>query len=115
MPPAISAIRFPFELKKDQLEAAEAWIGNGCRGSVIFSTGTGKTEIAFECARRAAELSGQDRFPAHKFDLSGKDHQLSGLSGYLRLYLNDGKEGQVQMRGGQRIPTPTGYVKCPTG
>lgn len=63
MPPAISAIRFPFELKKDQLEAAQAWIGNGCRGSVIFSTGTGKTEIAFECARRAAELSGQDRFP----------------------------------------------------
>ncbi|MGI0049480.1 MAG: DEAD/DEAH box helicase, partial [Nitrososphaera sp.] len=49
--------------KRDQLEAAEAWIGNGCRGSVIFSTGTGKTEIAFECARRAAELSGRDRFP----------------------------------------------------
>lgn len=63
MPPAISAIRFPFELKRDQLEAAEAWVGNGCRGSVIFSTGTGKTEIAFECARRAAEQSGQDRFP----------------------------------------------------
>lgn len=63
MPPAISAIRFPFELKKDQLEAAEAWVGNGCRGSVIFSTGTGKTEIAFECARRAAELSGQSSFP----------------------------------------------------
>jgi superfamily II DNA or RNA helicase len=63
VPPAISTIRFPFELKKDQLEAAEAWIGNGCRGSVIFSTGTGKTEIAFECARRAAELSGKDRFP----------------------------------------------------
>lgn len=62
MPPAISTIRFPFELKKDQLEAAEAWVGNGCRGSVIFSTGTGKTEIAFECARRAAELSEQDRF-----------------------------------------------------
>lgn len=61
--PAISAIRFPFELKKDQLEAADAWVANGCRGSVIFSTGTGKTEIAFECARRAAGLSGQDRFP----------------------------------------------------
>jgi len=61
VPPAISSIRFPFELKKDQLEAAEAWIGNGCRGSVIFSTGTGKTEIAFECARRAAKP--HDRFP----------------------------------------------------
>jgi superfamily II DNA or RNA helicase len=63
MPPAISSIRFPFELKRDQLEAAEAWMANGCRGSVIFSTGTGKTEIAFECARRAADLSEQDRFP----------------------------------------------------
>ena len=63
MPPAISAIKFPFELKKDQLEAAEAWVANGCRGSVIFSTGTGKTEIAFECARRAAVLSVQDEFP----------------------------------------------------
>lgn len=63
MPPAISAIKFPFDLKKDQLEAAEAWVSNGCRGSVIFSTGTGKTEIAFECARRAADLSQQDQFP----------------------------------------------------
>jgi superfamily II DNA or RNA helicase len=62
VPPAISSIRFPFELKKDQLEAAEAWVQNSCRGSVIFSTGTGKTEIAFECARRAAELSGKSRF-----------------------------------------------------
>jgi superfamily II DNA or RNA helicase len=62
VPSAISSVCFPFELKKDQLEAAKAWIDNGCRGSVIFSTGTGKTEIAFECARRAAELSGHDRF-----------------------------------------------------
>jgi superfamily II DNA or RNA helicase len=62
VPPAISSMRFPFELKKDQIEAAKAWIDNGCRGSVIFSTGTGKTEIAFECARAAAELSGYDRF-----------------------------------------------------
>jgi len=62
VPPAISTIHFPFELKKDQLEAVKAWIDKGCRGSVIFSTGTGKTEIAFECARWAAKLSGQDRF-----------------------------------------------------
>jgi superfamily II DNA or RNA helicase len=62
VPPAISTIRFPFELKKDQVEAVKAWIENGCRGSVIFSTGTGKTEIAFECARLAAKLSGHDRF-----------------------------------------------------
>ena len=62
MPPAISTMHFPFELKRDQMEAAKAWINNGCRGSVIFSTGTGKTEIAFECARWAAKLSGQDHF-----------------------------------------------------
>jgi superfamily II DNA or RNA helicase len=60
--PAISSLRFPFDLKRDQLEAVEAWIQNNCRGSVIFSTGTGKTEIAFECARRAAELYKKDRF-----------------------------------------------------
>jgi superfamily II DNA or RNA helicase len=62
VPPAISTIHFPFELKKDQMEAVKAWVDKGCRGSVIFSTGTGKTEIAFECARCAAKLSGQDRF-----------------------------------------------------
>jgi superfamily II DNA or RNA helicase len=62
VPPAISTIHFPFELKKDQLEAVKAWVDKDCRGSVIFSTGTGKTEIAFECARLAAKLSGQDRF-----------------------------------------------------
>ncbi len=61
-PPAISGLRFPFELKRDQVEAADAWVKNGCRGSVIFSTGTGKTEIAFECAKRAAEISGRDYF-----------------------------------------------------
>jgi superfamily II DNA or RNA helicase len=63
MPPAISYVKFPFELKRDQVQAADAWIGNDFRGSVIFSTGTGKTEIAFECARRAAELSGTNHFP----------------------------------------------------
>jgi len=53
---AISNLRFPFELKDDQLQAVEAWIHNRCVGSVIFSTGTGKTEIAFECARRMADI-----------------------------------------------------------
>ncbi|HKU49948.1 MAG TPA: DEAD/DEAH box helicase [Nitrososphaera sp.] len=56
--PAISHLRFPFELKPDQAQAVEAWIGNSCRGSVIYSSGTGKTEIAFECARRVAEMRG---------------------------------------------------------
>lgn len=59
---AISELRFPFELKKDQLDAVEAWIENGLRGSVIYSTGTGKTEIAFECARRAAALRNNGEF-----------------------------------------------------
>jgi superfamily II DNA or RNA helicase len=52
--PAISALKFPFRLKDDQFDAVSAWLNNNCRGSVIFSTGTGKTEIAFECARRMA-------------------------------------------------------------
>jgi len=53
---AISSLRFPFELKDDELQAVEAWVQNKCVGSVIFSTGTGKTEIAFECARRMADI-----------------------------------------------------------
>lgn len=53
--PAIASLRFPFKLKPDQVMAADAWMENGCRGSVIYGSGTGKTEIALECARRAAE------------------------------------------------------------
>jgi superfamily II DNA or RNA helicase len=60
--PAISALKFPFMLKKDQFEAIDAWLKNGLRGSIIYSTGTGKTEIAFECARRAADMLGSDAF-----------------------------------------------------
>lgn len=52
---AISSLKFPFKLTNDQTEAVDAWITNGYRGSIIYSTGTGKTEIAFECARRACE------------------------------------------------------------
>jgi superfamily II DNA or RNA helicase len=53
--PAISSLKFPFNLTKDQTEAVEAWMTNGYRGSIIYSTGTGKTEIAFQCAKRAYE------------------------------------------------------------
>jgi superfamily II DNA or RNA helicase len=53
--PCILNLKFPFKLTKDQYEAVEAWVSNKCRGSIIYSTGTGKTEIAFECARRRAE------------------------------------------------------------
>jgi superfamily II DNA or RNA helicase len=55
IPAAISSLKFPFSLTKDQLEAVDAWVLNGYKGLLIYSTGTGKTEIAFECAKRAAE------------------------------------------------------------
>ena len=55
--PAIGHLKFPFNLKKDQEEAVEAWIANDFRGSIVYRTGTGKTEIAFECARRAARAN----------------------------------------------------------
>ncbi|HKR74039.1 MAG TPA: DEAD/DEAH box helicase [Candidatus Nitrosocosmicus sp.] len=50
--PSIHFLRFPFTLKKDQLAAVESWVSNGFRGTILYSTGTGKTEIAFECAKR---------------------------------------------------------------
>jgi superfamily II DNA or RNA helicase len=53
---AISQLKFPFSLTKDQVEAVEAWIENDSRGTVLYSTGTGKTEIAFECAKRVANI-----------------------------------------------------------
>ena len=62
---AISSLKFPFKLTKDQVEAVNAWITNGYRGSIIYSTGTGKTEIAFECAKRACEaivLNGNNNY-----------------------------------------------------
>ena len=54
MSAAILNLKFPFNLTKDQEEAVAAWISNKYKGSIIYSTGTGKTEIAFECAKRAA-------------------------------------------------------------
>ena len=53
---SIAKLHFPFKLKKDQEEAVESWIGNRCKGSIIFSTGTGKTEIALECAKKASTI-----------------------------------------------------------
>jgi len=54
MSPAILNLKFPFSLTNDQENAINAWINNRYKGSIIYSTGTGKTEIAFECAKRAA-------------------------------------------------------------
>ena len=53
---AILNLKFPFELKDDQIKAVNAWLSNNFKGSIIYSTGTGKTVIAFECARRLAEI-----------------------------------------------------------
>ena len=39
---AISQLKFPFSLKKDQEEAVEAWIENDFRGTVLYSTGNWK-------------------------------------------------------------------------
>ena len=52
--PSISLLKFPFALKQDQITAVNAWINNNHRGTILYSTGTGKTEIAFECAKRLA-------------------------------------------------------------
>lgn len=49
-------LKFPFDLKKDQRDAVDEWIKKKGKGSIIYSTGTGKTEIAFECARKIASL-----------------------------------------------------------
>lgn len=38
------------------MEAVDEWINKKGKGSIIYSTGTGKTEIAFECARKIATL-----------------------------------------------------------
>jgi superfamily II DNA or RNA helicase len=61
----ISNLRFPFKLTKDQVEAVGAWVSNAYRGSIIYSTGTGKTEIAFECARRRAIVEEEDKTTCH--------------------------------------------------
>jgi superfamily II DNA or RNA helicase len=60
--PAILNLEFPFELKPDQVKAVEAWLVNQCKGSIIYGSGTGKTEIAFECARNAARMKYTKRF-----------------------------------------------------
>jgi superfamily II DNA or RNA helicase len=68
MSPSIFNLNFPFNLTKDQEDAVSAWINNNYRGSIIYSTGTGKTEIAFECAKRAAsnkflQFGSKDKIP----------------------------------------------------
>ena len=73
---AISCLKLPFYLKGHQLQAVDAWMSSGMRGSIIYSSGTGKTEIAFECARRAAAVftknnpkAGGESITCRKFDI----------------------------------------------
>ena len=68
---AILNLKFPFELKDDQREAVNAWLNNNFRGSIIYSTGTGKTEIAFECARRLAEIKYNNDIMCYSKNTSG--------------------------------------------
>jgi superfamily II DNA or RNA helicase len=68
---AILNLKFPFELKDDQREAVNAWLNNNFRGSIIYSTGTGKTEIAFECAKRLAEIKYNNDIMCYSKDTRG--------------------------------------------
>ena len=81
--PSISSLKFPFDLKDDQIAAVDAWMENNNRGTILYSTGTGKTEIAFECARR---LVGQLLSPKRMESPSKMDEMFS-----TDLILNDKK------------------------
>ena len=81
--PSILSLKFPFDLKGDQIAAVDAWMENNNRGTILYSTGTGKTEIAFECARR---LVGQLLSPKRIKSPSKMDEMFSA-----DLILNDKK------------------------
>jgi superfamily II DNA or RNA helicase len=66
---AITDLAFPFALKADQVKAVEAWLANGARGSIIYGSGTGKTEIAFECAKRLAKQKAKDSGTGQNFSI----------------------------------------------
>ena len=72
--PSILSLKFPFDLKDDQIAAVDAWMENNNRGTILYSTGTGKTEIAFECARR---LVGQLLSPERMKSPSKMDEMFS--------------------------------------
>lgn len=88
--PSISLLNFPFVLKKDQVEAVNAWIDNNCRGTILYSTGTGKTEIAFECAKRLVNhyLSSNNLAPSSTAKKSAKD-EINTISKDTSLNQND--------------------------
>jgi superfamily II DNA or RNA helicase len=73
--PSISKLNFPFKLKEDQIAAVDAWINNDFRGTILYSTGTGKTEIAFECAKRLANRY----LPKDAFSYVAKKSNVLGM------------------------------------
>jgi superfamily II DNA or RNA helicase len=79
---AISYLKFPFHLKGHQLQAVDAWISNGMRGSIIYNSGTGKTEIAFECARAAAAV-----LTSIKLEIEGHSSSSSSYHPFNILFL----------------------------
>jgi superfamily II DNA or RNA helicase len=80
--PSISLLQFPFTLKEDQIAAVDAWINNNYRGTILYSTGTGKTEIAFECAKR------RSIYPPFSGIDSIKDNNKNKNKNYSVLALN---------------------------
>jgi superfamily II DNA or RNA helicase len=93
-PPAILNLRFPFELKPDQIRAVDAWLANHCRGSIIYGSGTGKTEIAFECAKRAvaAKRSSNSReenstTTTYNDDASNSNNNNSNIQGSFNILM----------------------------
>ena len=83
--PSISLLRFPFSLKPDQIKAVNSWVENNFRGTVLYSTGTGKTEIAFECAKVRANYTqpcDTQSFSTYNTDTIQKYHESSAKEDY---------------------------------
>jgi superfamily II DNA or RNA helicase len=82
--PAISCLKIPIRLKDYQFDSVSAWLNNNFKGSVIFSTGTGKTEIAFECARR---MAASVILPRRLNSIETQSLELTSLDEFRILYL----------------------------
>ena len=86
--PSITSLNFPFDLKDDQIAAVNPWMTNNNRGTILYSTGTGKTEIAFECAKR---LAGRHLSPKGLESLA----KVDGLNNNDLILKNKGKDISV--------------------
>ena len=101
---AISNLKFPLELKKVQLDTVNAWLSNGFRGSIIYSVDTGKTEIAFECAKKAANSTAK-RFSTY-FNILYLVPRIALINHNLERLLNYGiPEEHIGVYFGERKQT----------